>query len=385
MKAFTIKGDIYWVGAVDWNPPKFGESLSKGTTYNSYLICDEKTALIDTVKHGFTQETVLRISDIKNLSDIDYIILGNYHMDHSGSLPFLIKRAKNATIIGTEECKKAIEKYHNGQWKFKIVKDGDILNLGKRTLHFKEFKLNSDNILLTYSNYDKILFSEDLFSQHIASDFRIDSNLAELENDALSYFANYLMPIEALPDLSRIDTLAPNHGVVWFQNTGKIVEKYQEWIKVKSGNKVTILYSSIWRGTEKMAYAIADGVQSTDTEVQVINYVAHDPGYILTKLFESSTIAFGFPSLKTGIPPELSKLLYYIELIGLKKKSLALFTCYTDTRSPIDSFLKLASMINFELVEKPLEVQYAPNEEELKICFELGKGLGEKTKNNKEQ
>ena len=384
MKAFILKEGIFWVGAVDWNPPNFWESLSKGTTYNSYIICDEKTALVDTVKHGFTQEIISRISDVKNLSDIDYIILGNYHMDHSGGLPFLMKKAKNATIIGTEECKKAIEKYHNGEWNFKIVKDGDALNLGRRTLLFKEFRSKSVNILLTYSNYDKLLFSEDLFSQHIASDSRIDNNLSEIETDALSYFANYLMPLEMLPELSKIEILAPNHGVVWCQNTNKIIEKYQEWIKGKSSNKVTIMYSSIWRGTEKMAYAIADGISASGEEVQVINYDAHDAGYILTKLFDSSAVAIGFPSFKTGIPLELSKLVYYIGLTGLKNKSLFLFTCRSDTNSPIDSFLELASKVDFELVEKQLAVLYSPNEEELKLCFELGSRIAEKTKNNKE-
>jgi len=381
MKAFFLEEGVYWVGAVDWNPPKFGESLAKGTTYNSYLVCDEKTALIDTVKHGFTQEIVSRISDVKNPSDIDYIIIGNYNMDHSGSLPFLMKSAKNATIVGTKECKKAIEKYHNSDWNFKIVKDADTLSLGKITLLFKEFKLKNNDIILTYLNEQKILFSEDLFSQHIASDSRIDKNLSEIENDVLSYFVNYLMPMEILPDLSGVELIAPNHGLIWSENTIKIIEKYKEWIKGKSKNKVTILYSSIWRGTEKMAYAIADGINSMGEEVEVVNYMAKDTGYILTKIFESGIIVIGIPSFKTGIPPELTKLFYFMELIELKKKRLALFTCYSDIISPIDSFFKLASHIDFELIEKPLEVKYAPNEEELNLCFELGCRLGERTKN----
>ena len=133
MKSFNLKEGVFWVGAVDYNPPNFGPSLSKGTTYNSYLISDEKTALIDTVKHGFTQELVSRIEDAKKASHIDYIVIGNYQMDHSGSLPFLMKRANNAKIVATEESKKAIEKYHGGKWKFEIVKDGDSINLGNTT------------------------------------------------------------------------------------------------------------------------------------------------------------------------------------------------------------------------------------------------------------
>ena len=383
MKASKLKDGVFWVGAIDWNPPNFGYSLSKGTAYNSYLILDEKTALIDTVKHGFTQENISRINDAANTSDIDYVIIGNYMMDHSGSLPFLMKRAKNATIVTTKESKKAIEKYHGGKWNFEIVGDGDCLKLGKRKLLFTEFEISGNNILLTYSKEDKILFSEDLFSQHIASNARFDTDMGKLESDALSYFVNYLRPLNKLPDLTDVEILAPNHGVIWRQDTGKIIKKYQSWIKGESKNKATILYSSVWRGTEKMAYAIADGVASTGIDTEVINYEMHDPGYILTTLFESKTVVIGCPSLKGGVPPELSKIISLIELSGLKNKYLALFSCYADMASPINHLLKLISKIDFELIDNPLEVQYAPSEKELTLCFELGNRLGERTKNKK--
>lgn len=383
MKSFNLIDGIFWVGAVDWTPPKFGPCVSKGTTYNSYIIVDEKTALIDTVKHGFTQETISRITDITNPSDIDYVIIGNYRMDHSGSLPFLMKSAKNATIIATEETKKAIEKYHGKKWNFKIVGDGDSITLGKRKLIFNEFRLNGNDVLLTYSPKDKILFSGDLFSQHTASYTKMDADIQKLEFDALSYFVNYLMPLDKLPNLTDVDVIAPNHGVIWRENTSKIVDMYQSWIKDKSKDKATILYSSIWRGTEKMAYALADGVGSTEVEVEVLNYETLDIGNILTKLFESRSIIIGCPSLKGEVPPELSKILSYIGLSKLKNKYLALFTCYSDRDSPIDSILKLTSKLNFEMISSPLEVQYAPSEEELNLCFELGRKIGEKTKNNK--
>lgn len=380
MKAFKIKDGVYWVGAIDWNPPKFGPCLAKGTTYNSYLISDEKTALIDTVKHGFTQEALSRINNVTNTSDVDFVIIGNYRMDHSGSLPFLMKRANNATIVTTEESKKAIEKYHGGDWNYKIIKSGDSLNLGKRILLFQEYKMKDSWILLTYSHHDKILFSGELFSQHTASNDRLDTGISRLENDALSYFVNYLMPIKKLPDLVGMDFLAPNHGSIWNQNTREIIERYQSLIKGESKNRVTILYSSIWRGTEKMAYAIAQGVAFAGIEVEVINYENHDPGYILPKLFESKSIAIGCPSFKSGIPPELSKLIHSMEISGLNKKYLALFACYSDIDSPIGPLLKLTSKLNLELIGTPLDVKYAPTEEELRLCFELGNKIGEKTK-----
>ena len=385
MKAFKLKEGVFWVGAIDHNPPNFGPSLSKGTTYNSYLISDDTTALIDTVKHGFTQENLLRINDVTNISNIDYVIIGNYCMDHSGSLPFLMKRAKNATIVTTDDSKKAIEKYHNGKWDFEIVRDGDSINLGKTNLLFREFKLNDNEILLTYLKEDNILFSGDLFSQHVASYNRMDTDIEKLEFDALSYFVNYLSPINRLPDLNDIEVLAPNHGFIWFEGVEKIIEKYQSWIKGKSKNKFTLIYSSTWRGTEKMAYAIADGVGRTGTEVEVINYEKMDTGYILTKLFESKSIAVGCPSFKNSVPPEISKLFHYLKLLGLRNKSLTLFTCYSDRQSPIPQLLELTPNLNFELIDWPLEVQYAPSEEEINLCYELGIRIGERTKNNKEE
>lgn len=383
MKAFKIKDEVFWVGAVDWNPPNFGQCLSKGTTYNSYLISDKKTALIDTVKHGYTQESISRINDVKNILDIDYVIIGNYQMDHSGSLPFLMKRANKATIVTTKESRKAIEKYHGGKWNYELVGEGDSLKLGKIKLLFNEFKIGGNDTLLTYSEHHKILFSEDFFSQHIASKNRLDISIKEAENDALSYFVNYIMPLDIMPDLSDIEIIAPNHGVIWRQNTSKIIERYESWIKGDSKNKVSLLYSSTWRGTEKMAFAIADGIGSTGIDVEVLNYKNLEFGHILTKLFESKSIVIGCPSLKGGVPPEISKLISHLELIGLKNKSLALFTCYTDMNSPIGPLLKLTSKLNFELIDIPLEVQYMPNEEELNLCFELGSKIGERTKNNK--
>ncbi|HOT85241.1 MAG TPA: FprA family A-type flavoprotein [Methanofastidiosum sp.] len=383
MKSFILKEGIFWVGAVDYNPPKFGPSLSKGTTYNSYLISDEKTALIDTVKHGFTQELVSRISDAIDISKIDYIVIGNYQMDHSGSLPFLMKRAKNAKIVTTEGSKKAIEKYHGSKWEFEIVSDGDLINLGRTTLLFKEFKLNDCDLLLTYSIEDRILFSGDLFSQHIASPKRTDIDIKDLEYDALSYFVNYLRPLSELPNLKDVKILAPNHGAVWIKDAKNIIQKYEDWIKRESKNKAIIIYGSTWRGTEKMAYAIADGIGSVGAEIEVINYENFDLENILVKIFESKSIVIGCPSFKNGVPFELSKLLYNLKHLKLENRLLTLFTCYSFKESPITSLLELTSNLGFELFDPPLEIKYMPNEEEINLCFELGTKIGEKTKSNK--
>jgi len=375
MKSFKIKDGIYWTGAIDWHPPKLGYGISKGTSYNSYIILDDKIALIDTVKHGFTHEIISRIEDVIDPLKIDYIIIGNYKMDHSGSLPFLMKRAKSATIVTTESSKKAIEKYHGSKFNFLIVKDGDTLDLGKRKIEFISFKVNDNDVLMTYPSNDKLLFSEDLFSQHIASSFRFDKDIEGIEKDALNYFVNYLMPLDKLPDFSNIEVIAPNHGVIWNNMSSKIIENYQKWIKSSSKDMVTVIYSSIWRGNEKMAYAIADGVSSAGIEVNVINYDEQELGKIAAEVFLSKAVVIGCPSFKGGIPPELSKIFSYFKSIGLNNKLAALFTCY-EGKSPAKSLTEYASLLSFDLIDSPIEVMYAPNKTELEKCFELGVKIG---------
>jgi flavorubredoxin len=382
MKAFKIKEEIYWVGAIDWHPPKLGHALLKGTTYNSYLILDKKIALIDVVKHGFTHEILSRLKDVIDPLDIDYIVIGNSQMDHTGSLPFLMKEAKNAIIVTTESSKRAIEKYHGAKWKFEIVKEGDLLNLGKRELSFSEITLGADNILVTYSVFDNILFSEDLFSQHIASCTRFDLETVGVEEEALSFFVNYLMPLKDLSNLTKysIEFLAPNHGCIWKSMIKKIINSYDNWMKGYSKNKISVLYSTTWRGTEKMAYSIADGISFNGTEVKVINLEDQDVGAIVTQIFDSKTVVIGCSSSKENIPLELSKFFAYCKFINLKNKPTALFTCYRGKKSPVKDLLDNISAINLTLIEDPLEVQYTPDKDELKKCFDYGIIISESTK-----
>ncbi len=379
MKAFNLIEGVYWVGAIDWHPPNLGYGISKGTSYNSYIILDDKIALIDTVKHGFTHEIISRIEDVIDSSKIDYIIIGNYKMDHSGSLPFLMKKTKNATIVTTQSSKKAIERCHGPKFNFLIVKDGDILDLGKRKIQFISFKINDNEILMTYSFSDKLIFSEDLFSQHVASCFKFDKDIDGILDDALSYFVNYLMPLGKLPDFSKMEVIAPNHGVIWKNMSSIIIENYQKWTKSSSRNKVTVIYSSTWRGNEKMAYAIADGVSSIGIEVNVINYDDQELGKIASEVFISKAVVIGCPSFKGSIPPELSKIFSYFKSIGLNNKLAAVFTCY-EGKSSAKSLTEYASLISFDLIDSPLEAMYAPNKAELEKCFELGVKIGKEVK-----
>src|SRR3990172_11014946 len=170
MTKIELTAGVYWVGVVDWNLRDFhGYTTPRGGTYNSYLIIDEKIALVDTVKHIFSGEMLDRIREIVDPEKIDYVITNHIEMDHSSSLPEIMKIAKNAQVISSEKGKEGLLKYYRKDWNFRTVKTGDELNLGTKTLFFITVPmLHWPDSMAAYLKEDKLLFSNDLFGQHLA-------------------------------------------------------------------------------------------------------------------------------------------------------------------------------------------------------------------------
>src|SRR5450759_4187667 len=240
MVKVTLKDGINWVGVIDWNLRDFhGYVTSRGATYNSYLILDEKIALVDTVKSTFSEELVEKISELTSFEKIDYIIVNHVEMDHSSSLPVIAKLAKNAKIIASPRGKDALIEHYGADFdKVETVKTGDELKLGKRTLRFLEAPmLHWPDSMFTYLVEDKILMPNDAFGQHLASSGRFDDEVDEhiLMEEATMYYANILMPLAPL--ITRkiqeviqmgipIEMIAPSHGIIWRKDPMKIVNAY---------------------------------------------------------------------------------------------------------------------------------------------------------------
>ena len=394
MTKTTLAKDIFWVGAVDWNLRDFhGYITSRGSTYNAYLILDEKVALIDTVKQAFSSDLVAHISEIIDLEKIDYIIVNHVEMDHSSGLPAIAKLAKNATIISSERGKDALIEHYGSEFSgVKTVKSGEELKLGARTLKFLEAPmLHWPDSMFTYVVEDKILMPNDAFGQHLATSERFDDEVDEhvLMEEATKYYANILMPLAPL--ITRkiqevvqmgipIAMIAPSHGIIWRSNPSKIVNAYLDWSAGKSQNKVVIVYDTMWGSTDKMARAIAEGAASQGVDVKLLKLRAADLTEAVTEILDAKAVIVGSPTLNNGMFPTIGSFLTYITGLKPKGKVWSFFGSYGWGGGAVRGMTETAKKAGFEVHEPGVEVKYVPDSEDLKKCFEFGQQIAAKIK-----
>ncbi|MEJ2025088.1 MAG: MBL fold metallo-hydrolase, partial [Deltaproteobacteria bacterium] len=271
MKPIEIAKDIYWLGVVDWNVRDFhGYSTYRGSTYNSFLILDEKITLIDAVKKEFTDALIDSISTIVDPKKIDYVVSNHTEMDHSGGLPRVMHRiGEDKPIYCSEMGQKNLSKHFPQKWNFQPVKNGGELSIGKRTLSFLETRMvHWPDSMFTYLKEEKILFSSDGFGQHYAGPERFDDEIGdEILSHAKKYFANILLLyaplilklIAKITEMGlEINMICPDHGVMWRQDPAKIINAYKEWSEQRPKRKAVIVYDTMWHSTEKMAETIAE-------------------------------------------------------------------------------------------------------------------------------
>jgi len=386
---------IYWVGAVDWNIRHFHGftySTHRGTTYNAYLIIDKKIALVDTVQHPFAGEMIKRIKEVIDPSKIDYVIANHVESDHSGSIAEILKLAPNATVVGTANCQKGLEKHYFGNWKFQVVKTGDTLNLGERTLSFLEAPmLHWPDSMFTYIEKDALLLPNDAFGQHLATSKRFDDEADQniLMEEAAKYYANILWPfstlvtrkIEEVQKLGlKIDMIAPSHGIIWRSDPMKIVKAYLKWAKGEAKKKVLIVYDTMWESTEKMAKAMLEGISSEGVEVTLFRLPFSDNGDIIAELLETKGLLVGSATINNGVLPTLAPFLREMEGLRPRKKLAAAFGSYGwggGATGTIEKALKGAGM---ELAAPAMTVKWVPDKDELQKCYEYGKEFAKKIK-----
>ena len=393
MDKVTLAENIHWVGVTDWNIRDFhGYVTDRGSTYNAYLILDEKTALVDTVKHMFSSELLRNISMFTDLAKLDYIIVNHVEMDHSSSLPMVAKQAKNATIIASERGKDAIIEHYGADFNIKTVKTGVELKLGKRTLRFIEAPmLHWPDSMFTYVVEDRILMPNDAFGQHLASSQQFDDEVDPhvLMEEAATYYANILMPLGPLVARKIQEVvgmgispviIAPSHGVIWRSNPGKIIQSYLDWSEGKSRNKIVIVYDTMWGSTDKMARAISEGASSEGVEVKLLKLRASDNTEALAEILDAKAVLVGSPTLNNQMFPTLAAFMNYVTGLKPKNKVWSFFGSYGWGKGAVRSMTEIARNAGFEVREPGLEVKYVPDEEDLKRCFELGRHIAAEVK-----
>lgn len=387
-----ITDKVTWVGKVDWELTSFhGDELSthRGSSYNSYLVRDQKVALIDTVWQPYDREFVTRLKQEIDLKLIDYIIMNHNEIDHSGALPELMREIPDTPIYCTKKGEAIIRGHYHQDWNFVNVKTGDTLPLGETTLTFIEATfLHWPDTMFTYMSGEDILFSNDGFGQHYASEslFNDVENTAEVMHEAEKYYANILSTYSIMVTRKVNEILAmnlplkmicPSHGVIWRSNPTEIVEKYLTWANNYQEDQVTIIYDTMWQSTRLMAEAIAQGIrtESPDTKVKIFNASKEDKNDILTEAFHSKAILVGSPTINYGYSYAIAGILEMLKGLKLKNKAAAAFGSYGwsgDAPKQISTHLSEAG---FRLVDDGIKVLWVPNEEAIDQCMEYGRNF----------
>lgn len=392
-----IKNNVFWVGKTDWELRKFHGneySTNRGSTYNSYLIREKKTVLIDTVWRPFAKEFVNNLSKEIELNTIDYVIANHSEIDHSGALPELMEAIPSAPVYCTEWGVRVIKGHYHKDWNFNIVKTGDRLNIGSKDLIFiQAAMLHWPDTMFTYLTGDNILFSNDAFGQHYCSEFLFNDlvNQPELFQEAIKYYANILTPFSSLVSKKieefvslnlPLDIICTSHGVVWRDNPMQIVQKYIEWSSDYQENQITIIYDTMWNGTRIMAENIAKGIASVDMDINIklFNASNTDKNDINTEVFKSKAILLGSPTLNKGILFSIAGILEELKGLGFKNKKAAAFGCYGWHSESVRIMNEELKNAGFELMSEGITANWNPDEQSIKACFDYGKLIAGKLK-----
>jgi len=391
--SIKLNESVTWVGKKDWELRSFhGEEYSthRGSSYNSYLVRDEKTVLIDTVWQPYAKEFVANLKKEIDLNEIDYIIINHGEIDHSGALPELMKEIPDTPIYCTKNGVKSLKGHYHQDWNFVEVKTGDRLNLGKKEILFIEARmLHWPDTMFSYLTEDNILFSNDAFGQHYATEFMFNDEVdqAELYQEALKYYANILTPFSPLVERKinefvglnlPVSMICTSHGIIWRDNPLQIVEQYIKWAQNYQENQVTLLYDTMWNGTRRMAEAIAEGIRSSDPSIAVklYNTGRTDKNDVISEVFKSKAILVGSPTINRGILTSIAAILEEIKGLGFKEKKAAAFGCYGWSGEAVRVITELLKECKMELLtEEGIDALWNPDEDSIAQCVEFGKKI----------
>ncbi|MBU2540862.1 MAG: flavodoxin domain-containing protein [Candidatus Omnitrophica bacterium] len=387
-KPVKIGKDIYWVGVIDWNIRNFhGHTYStlRGTTYNAYLILDDKVTLVDTVMGSFSKGLIDNIAQLIAPEKIDYIISNHVETDHSGALPEILKLNPKAKVYCSAKGKEGLFKHYYGNWDFQVVKTNDKLKLGKKTLSFIETPMiHWPDSMFTYLAEDQILLPNDAFGQHYATSERFDDEVDEcaLMDEAAKYYANILIPLspiilKKIQELVKmnlpIKMIAPSHGIIWRRDPGKIINAYTSWAKNETKSKVIVVYETMWQSTEKMARKITEGLTDAGISVKLFDIAQTDRTEVIKELLDAKGICLGSSTHDNDM---LANIASFLELLkGLKPKNrvAGAFGSYGWAGGALKEIENAVGASGIKLVQPSLGVKYVPDDKELEACYNWGK------------
>ena len=398
MKAVEIKGGIYWVGAVDWNVRDFhGYETPRGTTYNNYLLMDDDITLVDTVKYDFSEETIKSIGGVVDPSRIKNIVINHIENDHATSLDRIMEFSPDATIYITEKGKKGLGRFFDiSKWKMNVVKTGDTLCIGKRTLLFVETPmLHWPDSMMTYVREEKLLFSQDGFGQHIASSVRFDDeyiasqSMNELDDAVLDYYANILMPFgqiikSKIAEMQRlgldIDMIAPDHGMIWRENPGRVLQSYLDMANGKADLSVAVIYDTMWHSTEMMAAPILQGIKDEGVGCRLIKLRATHMSAAVREFWKSRGCLIGSPTMNNILFPTVAEFLAHLRGLRPKNRIMGAFGSYGWGGGAVKEAYEEFGKMGLETFGPGLQALYKPSADDERACYDFGREFAKKVK-----
>ena len=397
MPPIEIKPDIYWIGVNDRTTDLF-EGLwpitQEGVSYNTYLINDEKKAIVDLTKALKTDEFFDQIDQLADVSQIDYVIVNHMEPDHSGVLRTLRRMTPQATIVGTEKTRAMLESFYGITEGVQVVQDGEPLSLGKHTLRFVYTPfVHWPETMMTYEVSERILFSCDAFGSYgalrgaIFDDECIDPEFYERE--ALRYYVNIvalfsgpvLKAIAKLADVP-VSVIAPSHGLIWRDNPQLIVDLYKKWAEYATGPTevgITLIYGSMYGNTEEMMDAVAQGISREGGPLTIFDAGHTHVSYILPWLWTQRGVMVGAPTYEGGLFPLVAQVLDMAAQKRIRNKKVARFGSYGWSGGAQRDFERIIEPLKWELVDY-FEFVGSPTEEELRQGEEFGARFAQRVK-----
>jgi len=383
---------VYWVGVVDWAIRHFhGHELSthRGTTYNAYLIRDEKTVLVDTVWGPFEDALIENICQVVDPSKIDLVVANHAEPDHSGGLPAVMRHCPQATVVVSKRGAESIPGHYHQTWNFQAVTTGDKIHIGASDLVFVEAPmLHWPDSMFTYLSGAGILMPNDAFGQHYATAYRFNDQVdqGELYQEALKYYANILTPFSPLVTKKidevlglglRVAMIAPSHGVIWRADPLQIVKHYQQWAAQVPENRAAVLYDTMWHATRRMAEAIGAGLAAEGVPCKLLHMAVTDRNDAIVEMFRSKAILIGSPTLNNGLLPTIMPILEDCRGLKFQNKIGAAFGSYGWSGESVKLIEEHFARCKIPLAAEGVAAKWQPTADDLTRCEQLGRKVAQ--------
>ncbi len=393
VKAVEIKPDIYWVGGIDWTVRDFhGYVTPFGTSYNNYLIMDEKVTLVDAVKNEFIPTSIDRVRSVVDPAKIEVLVVNHIEMDH-GAVDRILQYAPDAEIYITKKGKEGLEEHFDiSGWKLNVVKTGDEISIGKRTLSFIETPmLHWPDSMVTYVKEDKLLISQDVFGQHYATAARFDDEIPreELEDAVIDYYANILMPFGKLIERKiaeiqklglEIDMIAPDHGIIWRKDPGAVLQTYLDLARGKSELSAVIIYDTMWKSTQLMTRPLMEGILAEKVPVKVVKLRVTPMSVAIKEFWKSRGMLVGTPTLNNIMFPSVAEFLTHLRGLRPTNRIVGAFGSYGWGGGAVKEAYDVLKSMKLECVEPGVQVKYRPDDADMDALFEFGRDFARKLK-----